>query len=101
MFEFTVARIVFDPFASPFEPLPRPADDGVAPTAPPPAPLGPGTAELPMDFKATVPRFEAGLLHGALERARHSRRIASELLGLSYDQLRGLVRKYPPAANVR
>ena len=99
----TVAATACEPrFVSPFEPLPRPADEGVAPIAPPTAPRGPdapGAAELPLDFKAAVARFEAGLLHRALERARHNRRIASELLGLSYDQVRGLVRKCPPAAN--
>ena len=99
-----VQEILFDPFASPFDPLPM---SGEHSDPQPEAPIAshhagePGAVELPLDFKATVARFEAELLGVALERAQYNQRIASELLGLTYDQVRGLVRKYEPRAQTR
>jgi len=94
--------ILFDPFASPFDPLP-PALESEAP--PEPAPGSPeaaaGGSRLPLDFKTTVARFEAELLDDALRRSQFNQRLASELLGLTYDQLRGLVRKHGLRAPAR
>jgi psp operon transcriptional activator len=47
-----------------------------------------------VDFEAAVAQFETGLLRRALEEARFNQKRAAELLGLSYHQLRGLLRKY-------
>jgi psp operon transcriptional activator len=91
-----IKRIVFDPFQSPFvtEPAEQPAATGspqekaVAtdePSRPPP---------FPLDFKALVRDFEAGLLDDALIEARHNQTLAAELLGLSYHQLRAALRKH-------
>ena len=88
-----IEEILFDPFASPFEPLPEPAPTGAKPDE---SVLPEHTPEFPLDFKATVADFERALLSEALKRAQFNQRIASELLGLTYDQLRGLVRKYEP-----
>jgi psp operon transcriptional activator len=92
--EKKISKIVFDPFASPFAPLPtEPAsDDGPAPEAAPPHPVQ--AAELPKDFRAAVDRFESELLEQALERCQFKQTAAAELLGLSYHQLRGLLRKH-------
>lgn len=45
-------------------------------------------------FLDAVADFECGLLRDALTRTRHRQREAAEALGLSYDQFRGLYRKY-------
>jgi psp operon transcriptional activator len=41
-----------------------------------------------------VRQLELSALRAALARARHNRRVAAELLGLSYDQFRGLYRRH-------
>jgi len=83
-----VSRIAFDPFDSPFQ-LPG-EGDRVKSTAPEKrrAPL------LPTDFKARVLETEKGLLEAALEKSRFNQRVAADLLNLTYDQLRGKLRKH-------
>ena len=87
----TVAEIVFDPF-------PRQAlQGGLAGATAPVAgtPVGPRTDDL-----LAVPMMEAlrelkdRMTRSALVRARHNQRKAATLLGLSYDQFRGLYRSY-------
>ena len=46
------------------------------------------------NHRAAVAQFETGLLRRALEEGRFNQKRAAELLGLSYHQLRGLLRKY-------
>ncbi len=41
-----------------------------------------------------VRQLELSALRAALARARHNRRVAAELLGISYDQFRGLYRRH-------
>ncbi|MFU8817374.1 MAG: phage shock protein operon transcriptional activator [Pseudomonadales bacterium] len=85
-----VDRIVFDPFRSPYRPV-DPRADGAAANGR----SRPGAAPaLPLDFKETVQSMEIDLLERAMEQARHNQRKAAELLGLSYDQLRGYLKKY-------
>jgi psp operon transcriptional activator len=76
--------VILDPFAG----VTRPA----APAAPK---SGPPTPPPPSDFTGAVRRFEADLLRRALEESRHNQRRAAECLGLSYDQLRHLLRAHP------
>ncbi|MDF7823769.1 phage shock protein operon transcriptional activator [Pontiellaceae bacterium B12227] len=86
---------VFNPFVSPypFEPL----SDGVVQ----------GSQEVPMSgssaeeasemeggFKESIRKHEIQLVRSALERARFSQRRAAELLDLTYDQFRGLLKKH-------
>lgn len=75
----------FDPFASPFTPLPQDSPPAPAPAAP----LAPG-----QPFKEAVADYERRLLRQALIAARFNQRQAAELLGLTYHQLRGLLRKH-------
>lgn len=49
---------------------------------------------LPVDFRASVSEFERELLERALQQAQYKQTAAAELLGLSYHQLRGLLKKY-------
>jgi len=94
-----IDEILFDPFSSPFEPLPPAVSDTVVSgdATGPPDRLGVAQGwKFPLQFKTTVAEYEMGLLQEALARAQFNQRVASELLGLSYHQLRGLVRKYAP-----
>lgn len=83
-----ITDIPFDPFESPYRPGLR-AATATAGTDPAPA-----AADLPTDLKARTRAFEIDLLQQALTQARHNQRRAAELLGLSYDQLRGYLKKY-------
>ncbi|HEX7036663.1 MAG TPA: phage shock protein operon transcriptional activator [Pseudomonadales bacterium] len=89
-----VDEIVFDPFASPFRPRPsvHAAANGASRAVA--ASADGASVELPLDFKDSVQRFEIELIERALERARHNQRKAAELLGLTYHQLRGYLKKY-------
>ncbi|MHA6963822.1 phage shock protein operon transcriptional activator [Zobellella denitrificans] len=80
--EEPLAELYLDPFASPWRP------GG-------PVPAGPEETEsLPCDLRAFLAEEECRLIGAALARARYNQRQAAELLGLSYHQLRGLLRKY-------
>jgi len=86
-----IAKIAFDPFDSPF----KLADSSVdpAPTAQPRrAPL------LPADLTQRLRDSERDLLVAALDRARFNQRMAADLLGLSYHQFRGKLRKHDISA---
>ena len=95
--EGEITEVEFDPFASPYAPTTEPAPPS-APSlpAPPAAPAAPAPGPLPLDFKAAVRALETDLLTQALAQARHNQRSAAALLGLSYHQLRGLMRTRLP-----
>ncbi len=82
-----IREIVFDPFQQPGKPASKPAPS--AATA--------GPAILPVDLPGMVSEVEQRLLRQALEQARFKQREAAALLGLSYDQFRGLYRKHQSA----
>lgn len=88
-----IRDVVFDPFASPWRP--REAGSTAAGTtrveaAKPAAEVPPGGC----DFRQLVQDYETGLLRSALEQCQYNQRKAATLLGMSYDQLRGYLRKY-------
>ena len=92
--EESIDTILFDPFASPYSLAPplTPRYDDVPAVSPPPSPLGEQT--IPNDFRSAVADFERDLLRRALERAQFKQTLAAKLLGLSYHQLRSLLRKH-------
>ena len=51
-------------------------------------------AGWPIDLRAKVAEFEQELIESALQQAQYKQTAAAELLGLSYHQLRGLLKKY-------
>lgn len=53
-----------------------------------------GMGSGPVDFNATVRTFEQQLIGQALAACGHNQKKAASYLGLSYDQMRGLMRKY-------
>ena len=90
-----IVRIAFDPFDSPFKLADAPADKSPVAAAKRP-PL------LPADLKQRLRDTERDFLQAALERSRFNQRMAADLLGLSYHQFRGKLRKHeiagkPPA----
>jgi psp operon transcriptional activator len=87
-----IDAILFDPFASPYNP-PAPASPTVA-SEPPAVPAPAADDTLPRDFRSAVAAFEQQLLQRALQRAQFKQTLAAKLLGLSYHQLRSLLRKY-------
>jgi psp operon transcriptional activator len=91
-----IAEIVFDPFAS-FDALSRVAAAG--PNKAAAEPSRPDADLLAVPLKRAVQDLQLRMLESALERSRYNQRKAAALLGLTYDQLRGLYRrcKRPPA----
>jgi len=97
-----IAEVVIDPFASPW-PLASPGSgsSGTAAAAPPPraaksAPLG-GILSDParaFDLREALKRVEHDLLQQALAAQRYNQRATARQLGLTYDQLRGRLRKH-------
>lgn len=87
-----VKDVIFDPFASPWRPLAstRAATpvQGLRSDTDSEVQLGAG------GFKQQVQDFEIRLLREALGQAQFNQRRAAKLLDLTYDQLRGYLRKY-------
>lgn len=54
----------------------------------------PRSIVFPIDFKQWQKDTEISVIRQALQSAQYNQRAAAKLLGLSYDQLRGFVRKY-------
>lgn len=88
-----VDGMVFDPFASPWQPSalgqkqPPAIEKDVLPTA------EPGPAR-PLPLRLAVQAYERQLLADALARHRHNQRATAKALGLTYDQLRHCLKKH-------
>jgi psp operon transcriptional activator len=85
-----ITNIAFDPFDSPF----RLPDSKNVVTRKPLATDEKKKVLLPMNLKARILATERELLVAGLERARFNQKVAAELLGLTYHQLRGKIRKH-------
>lgn len=81
-----VDEVVIDPFQSPFTDDPADVAAASSPAVVEAAPT--------VDFNVRVQAIEKQLLRDALRENAHNQRRTAQALGLSYDQLRGLVRKY-------
>ncbi len=91
-----IAALFFDPFKSPYAPKPlgRPGNGRDASRADAITSAVQPRVEWPIDFRESVAEFETSLINSALEKAQFKQTNAAELLGLSYHQLRGLLKKY-------
>ncbi|MCE2570135.1 phage shock protein operon transcriptional activator [Motilimonas eburnea] len=78
-----VKRLIFDPFASPWQPK---ATNELANEQ--------KNHSFPIDFKALSEKFEVDLISQAMKHAQYNQRQAATALGISYHQLRGLLKKY-------
>ncbi len=95
-----VKELVFDPFASPWRPAPPSAggaaaesgdsEEGVSRSA-----AVPDLAQLgEIDFRRHLRDYEKQILNQALRQNQFNQRKTAAFLKLSYDQLRGYLRKY-------
>jgi psp operon transcriptional activator len=82
-----IEAVEIDPFRSPFRP-------GASAAPAPPSTANPPAPEPALDFRAQTESFERALIQKALAAADGNQGKAAETLGLSYDQFRGLLRKY-------
>jgi psp operon transcriptional activator len=96
-----IERVEFDPFNSPYRPRAMATPEGPPPPASPAAAAPPAPAEarapvpdFPLDFAQAVGEHEKMLVRAALADARFNQRRAAQRLSLTYDQFRGLLRKY-------
>ncbi|MDA3934228.1 MAG: phage shock protein operon transcriptional activator [Gammaproteobacteria bacterium] len=78
-----ISSIVFDPFDSPWR-LRETHGDAT----------NENELSLPLNLPERVSAMEIRLLHAALDQSQFHQQKAADLLGLSYHQLRGLLRKY-------
>lgn len=85
-----ITQIAFDPFDSPFR-LREAHEIGTAKRG---KPRPERLHVLPTDLKRRLYDMEQELLKAALEKSRFNQRVAANLLGLSYHQLRGKIRKH-------
>lgn len=85
--ESPISTIAFDPFDSPF----KLADTDTAPHKKMEAGRAP---LLPTDLTLRMVDIEKEYLEAALQRSRFNQRLAADLLGLSYHQFRGKLRKH-------
>ena len=98
----TLSSDLLDPFNSPWRPAKelsatpptQQAPAALPPAAPPASAPVTGALQGPVDFNAVVAELEKKLIEGALENCRGHQKKAADLLGLSYHQMRGLLRKY-------
>lgn len=95
--------LYLDPFASPWRPSSLAKPDATARHAPVKSlaasnSMGMGSESanvtLPLDLKAHLAEQELAWLTAALSQSHYQQAKAAELLGLSYHQLRGLLRKH-------
>ena len=86
--EIPISKIAFDPFDSPFrmaESAPAKHKSDMTPRREP---------LLPADLRQRLADTETELLQAALKKARFNQRVAADMLGLSYHQFRGKMRKF-------
>jgi psp operon transcriptional activator len=88
-----INEILFDPFASPYNPPPTPEPEDERSQASVVSIAQPDQG-VPTDFRAAVAAFERQVLRRALERAQFKQTVAAKILGLSYHQFRSLLRKH-------
>ncbi len=87
-----IAEIKFNPFASPFSPIENKTSEAANPkTASVNTSL---PTNLPLDFKQHIQDYEIALIKSALENGQFNQKKTAEILGMTYHQLRGYLKKY-------
>jgi psp operon transcriptional activator len=85
-----ISQIAFDPFDSPFRLRETSARKNDEPTTA----AGARRHVLPVDLPVRLKELERELVEAALDRAKFNQSVAANLLGLTYHQLRGKIRKH-------
>jgi psp operon transcriptional activator len=105
--EEAIENIILDPFASPYRPRTRvktkerqapseatlPEPDDMAELSSTEQKQHP-SIEFPISFKDYTEQFEVDLINQALVESQFNQKKTADLLGLSYHQLRGILKKY-------
>ncbi len=86
--EQPIREIVLDAFDSPYK-IATPGEPATHVTVPKRR-----TPLLPADLQQRLEDMEVDLLEAALDKAKYNQRMAADLLGLSYHQFRGKLRKF-------
>lgn len=95
-----VSNIVIDPFESPWRPTQKISTSEQQPPsqAQPGMDSEPAVASdqisFPLDFKQVCQQHEQQLLQQALVQSQYNQKKSAEMLGLTYHQLRGILKKY-------
>ncbi|NOH79578.1 phage shock protein operon transcriptional activator [Vibrio sp. RE86] len=84
--ETPIENLIFDPFQSGWETQPEPNNEEQTSTQP--------AFTFPINYKQWQEEQDQLILKSALNQSQFNQRKAADLLGLSYHQLRGMVRKY-------
>ena len=87
--DLAIEEVWIDPFQSPFEEPPSPTKNQSNESAP-----IPGSEGQDKGLKERIHQFEKDLVSSALTRNHFHQRTTATELGLSYDQLRGLLKKH-------
>lgn len=80
-----IDNIIFDPFDSPWRPIRETAQETTPATS---------VVKWPVDLETEVQQLETQRIEQALQKAHYHQNEAAKLLGLTYHQFRGLLRKY-------
>ena len=91
-----IDKITFNPFISPY----TPHKELLAAVETAEEPQQELQIKSPGGFKSAVSSFETRLIKQALEHCRYNQKRAADYLELTYDQLRGLLRKYKEALDL-
>lgn len=86
--EHPIHDLIFDPFATQWQPEPEEVIEAAEPE------IASTNFTFPMDYKAWQENQDIHLLKVVLEQSKFNQRKAADMLGLSYHQLRGMIRKY-------
>ncbi|MCO7225447.1 phage shock protein operon transcriptional activator [Pleionea sp. CnH1-48] len=90
-----IDNIVLNPFESPYRPLVDGTRQQQDIQTPQTAPVqNAPSAQFPIDLKEFIQETEIRILKEALEDAQFNQKKTAELLGLTYHQLRGYLKKY-------
>ncbi len=81
-----IDQLIFDPFQSSWQSICPEEETAATPEVP--------EFQFPIDYKQWQEQQDQLILTEALKQSQFNQRKAAELLGLSYHQLRGMVRKY-------
>jgi psp operon transcriptional activator len=90
--EAPVEQIEFDPFASPWQPVPVQRAEA-EPAVPSQRPRVPDPASV-TDLRSAIDSHERAIVEAALAANRFNQRQTAKALGLSYDQLRHTLKKH-------
>ncbi len=89
-----VADVIIDPFLSPYDKPEDLAEAHSVASSVLASESRDAETGVEIDFTAEIAALEKRLLSDALTRHSNNQRLTADALGLSYDQLRGMVRKY-------